>query len=31
LPRQPVTKPGTYVATAVYDGRASISQAFHIS
>jgi hypothetical protein len=31
LPRQPVAKPGTYVATAVYDGRASISQAFHIS
>jgi hypothetical protein len=30
LPGQPVAKPGTYVATAVYDGRASNPQAFRI-
>jgi hypothetical protein len=30
LPGQPVAKPGTYVATAVYDGRASTPQAFNI-
>jgi preprotein translocase subunit SecG len=31
LPGQLVAKPGTYVATAVYDGRASTPQAFKIS
>jgi hypothetical protein len=31
LPGQPVAKPGTYVVAAVYDGRASTSQAFRIS
>jgi hypothetical protein len=31
LPGQPLAKPGTYVVTAVYDGRASTSQAFRIS
>jgi hypothetical protein len=31
LPGQPAVKPGTYVVTAVYDGRASTSQAFRIS
>jgi hypothetical protein len=31
LPGQPAAKPGTYVATAVYDGRASTPQAFKIN
>jgi hypothetical protein len=31
LPGQPAAKPGTYVANAVYDGRPSTLQAFHIS
>jgi hypothetical protein len=31
LPGQPAAKPGTYVVTAVYDGRASTPQAFRIS
>jgi hypothetical protein len=31
LPGQPVAKPGTYVATAVYDGRASTPQALKIN
>ncbi|GAB3816791.1 hypothetical protein [Kribbella italica] len=30
LPGQPVAKPGTYVAKAVYDGQASAAQAFYI-
>jgi len=30
LPGQPQAKPGTYVAKAVYDGRASTAQAFRI-
>jgi hypothetical protein len=31
LPGQPVAKPGTYVAKAAYDGRASTPQAFSIT
>jgi hypothetical protein len=30
LPGQPLAKPGTYVAKAVYDGQASAAQAFYI-
>jgi hypothetical protein len=30
LPGQPLAKAGTYVAKAVYDGRASTPQAFYI-
>ncbi|QNE19284.1 hypothetical protein F1D05_16895 [Kribbella qitaiheensis] len=30
LPGQPLAKPGTYVAKAVYDGQASVTQAFQI-
>ncbi|HEU4946856.1 MAG TPA: hypothetical protein VFT31_06865 [Kribbella sp.] len=31
LPGQPLAKPGTYVAKAVFDGRASVEQAFRIT
>ena len=30
LPGQPLAKPGTYVAKAVYDGQASAAQAFYV-
>jgi hypothetical protein len=31
LPGQPLAKSGTYVAVAIYDGRASTAQAFRIT